>query len=80
MVAIQVIIAKHNINSLLNIIILISYVRQAVTHSESHGDLNRCTPYRRKPDTHDMYASYASSHAPLVRLLWAVPVCGNLSR
>jgi hypothetical protein len=25
---------------------------QAVLISESHGDLNRCTPYRGKPDQH----------------------------
>jgi hypothetical protein len=30
---------------------------------ESHGNLNRCTPCRGKPDQHDMYASHASHHA-----------------
>jgi hypothetical protein len=29
--------------------------------SESHGDLNRCTSCRGKPDQHDMYASHTSS-------------------
>jgi hypothetical protein len=48
--------------------------------SESHGDSNRCTPCRGKPDQHDMYASHASSRTPSVRFLWAVPVRGNLSR
>jgi hypothetical protein len=28
--------------------------------SESHSDLNRCTPYRGKPDQHDTYAFHAS--------------------
>jgi hypothetical protein len=29
--------------------------------SESHGDSNRCTSCRGKPDQHDMYASYGRS-------------------
>jgi hypothetical protein len=29
--------------------------------SESHDNTIRCTPYRRKPDTHDMYASDGQS-------------------
>jgi hypothetical protein len=37
--------------------------------SESHGVLNRCTPYRGKPDQHDMYASHASPRMPSVRFL-----------
>jgi hypothetical protein len=48
--------------------------------SESHGDLHRCTPCREKPDQHDTYASHASPRTPGVRLLRAVPVCGNLLR
>jgi hypothetical protein len=47
---------------------------------ESHGDSNRCTPCRRKPDTHDTYASHASPRMPCVRFLWAVHVRGNLSQ
>jgi hypothetical protein len=45
--------------------------------SESHGDSNRCTPYRGKPDQHDTYAFHASPRTPGVRFLWAVPVRGN---
>jgi hypothetical protein len=47
---------------------------------ESHGDLNRCTPYRGKSDQHNTYASYASPCTPGVRFLQAVPVCDNLSQ
>jgi hypothetical protein len=48
--------------------------------SESHGDLNRCTPCRGKPDQHDTYASHTSPRTSGVRFLRAVPVCGNLPR
>jgi hypothetical protein len=48
--------------------------------SESHDNLNRCTPYGGKPNQHDTYASHASPHTPGVGFLWVVPVCGNLSR
>jgi hypothetical protein len=48
--------------------------------SESHDDLNRCTPYRGKPDQYDTYAFHASPCMPDVRFLWAVPVRDNLSR
>jgi hypothetical protein len=47
--------------------------------SESHGDSNRCTPYRGKPDQHDTYAFHASPRTPGVRFLWAVLVRDNLS-
>jgi hypothetical protein len=47
--------------------------------SESHGDLNRYTPYRGKPDTHDTYAFYVSPLTSHARFLWAVHVHGNLS-
>jgi hypothetical protein len=47
--------------------------------SESRDDSNRYTPYKGKPNTHDMYASHASPRTPLVRFLRAVPVRGNLS-
>jgi hypothetical protein len=47
---------------------------------ESHGDLNRCTPYTGKFDQHDTYASHASPRTPSVRFLRVVPVRGNLSR
>jgi hypothetical protein len=45
---------------------------------ESHGDSNRCTPYRGKLNQHDTYASHASPCTPDVRFLRAVPVRGNL--
>jgi hypothetical protein len=61
---------------------LLSYVKTATNKrlliSKSHGDLNRCTPYRGKPDQYDMYASHASPHTPDVCFLWVVPVRGNL--
>jgi hypothetical protein len=47
--------------------------------SESHGNSNRCTPCRGKPDQHDIYASHTSPRTPGVRFLRAVPVRGNLS-
>jgi hypothetical protein len=47
--------------------------------SESRDDLNRCTPYRGKPDQHDTYASHITPHMPGVHFLWAVPVRDNLS-
>jgi hypothetical protein len=46
--------------------------------SESHGDSNRCTPCRGKPDQHDTYASHTSPRTPGVRFLRVVPVRGNL--
>jgi hypothetical protein len=46
--------------------------------SESHGDSNRCTTCRGKPDQHDTYASHADPRTPNVRFLRAVPVRGNL--
>jgi hypothetical protein len=46
--------------------------------SESHDDLNRCTPCREKPDQHDTYASHASPRTPSVRFLRAVLIHGNL--
>jgi hypothetical protein len=48
--------------------------------SDSHSDLNWCTPCREKPDHHDMYAFHTSPHTPDVCFLWAVPIRGNLSR
>jgi hypothetical protein len=48
--------------------------------SESHDDLNRYTPYRKKPNTHGTYASHASPRTPQVCFLCAIPVCDNLSR
>jgi hypothetical protein len=48
--------------------------------SESHGDLNRCTPCRGKPDQHDTYTFHANPRTPSVRFLRAVPVHGNLLR
>jgi hypothetical protein len=47
--------------------------------SESHGDSNRCTPYRGKHDQHATYASHSSPRTLGVRFLWAVPVRDNLS-
>jgi hypothetical protein len=48
--------------------------------SESRDDLNRCTPYRGKPNQHDTHASHTSPYMPRVCFLRAVPVRGNLSR
>jgi hypothetical protein len=48
--------------------------------SESHGDSNRCTPCRGKPDQYDTYASHASLRMSGVRFLRAFPVRGNLLR
>jgi hypothetical protein len=48
--------------------------------SESHSDLNRCTPCKRKPDQYDTYASHTSLRMSNVHGLRAVPVCGNHSR
>jgi hypothetical protein len=48
--------------------------------SESRDDLNRCTPCREKPDTHDTYTSHANPHMPRVCFLRAVHVRGNLSQ
>jgi hypothetical protein len=47
--------------------------------SESHGDSNRCTPCRGKPNQHATYASHSSPCTPSVRFLRAVPVRDNLS-
>jgi hypothetical protein len=62
---------------------LISYVKTTTNKrlliSESHGKSNRYTPCRGKPDTDDMYASYASPRMPHVRFMWTVHVRGNLS-
>jgi hypothetical protein len=46
--------------------------------SESRGYSNRCTPYKEKPDQHVMYTSHSSPRTPVVRVLWAVPICDNL--
>jgi hypothetical protein len=47
---------------------LISYVKTVMNKrlliSESHDNLNRCTPCRGKPDQHDTYVSYASPRTP----------------
>jgi hypothetical protein len=55
-----------HIHLLLNIITLISYVltitNKQLLISESHGDLNRCTLYMGKPDTHDTYAFHVNPH------------------
>jgi hypothetical protein len=47
--------------------------------SESHGDSNRCTPYRAKPDQHATYTSHSSSRTPGVHFLRAIPIRDNLS-
>jgi hypothetical protein len=47
--------------------------------SESHGDSNRCTPYRGKPDQHATYASHSSPRTSGICFLRAVPVRDNLS-
>jgi hypothetical protein len=46
--------------------------------SESHGDSNRYTPYRRKPNQHDTYDSHVSPRTPGVHFLREVPVRANL--
>jgi hypothetical protein len=46
---------------------------------ENRGDSIRCTPYRGKPDQHDIYTSYSSWHTPDVGFLRTVPVRGNPS-
>jgi hypothetical protein len=48
--------------------------------SESHDDSNRCTPCKGKSDQYDTYAFHTNPRTPGVRFLWAIPVCGNLSR
>jgi hypothetical protein len=53
-------------------------MNKQLLRSESHGDSNRCTPYRGKSDQHDTYASHVSPRTPNIRFLWAVPICGNL--
>jgi hypothetical protein len=57
-----------------SIINLVNFYLMAATNnqlliSESHCDLNRCTPYRGKPDHYDMYASHASPRTLGVRFL-----------
>jgi hypothetical protein len=47
--------------------------------SESHGDSNRCTPCRGKPDQHATYASHSSPRTPDIRFLWVVLIHDNLS-
>jgi hypothetical protein len=79
----QVIIVKKFHNSIMNINPVNYYLMAAMNKwlhiSESRGDSNRCTPYRGKPDQHDMYASHASPRTPGIRFLRAIPVHGNLS-
>jgi hypothetical protein len=62
---------------------LINYVKTATNKrlliSESHSDSNRCTPYRGKPDQHDMHASHANPRMPSVHFIRVIPVRGNLS-
>jgi hypothetical protein len=48
--------------------------------SESHGDSNRYTSCRGKPNQHNTYASHDSPCTPGVRFLRVVPICGNLSQ
>jgi hypothetical protein len=48
--------------------------------SESHGDSNRCTPYRGKLDQHATYASHTGPRMPDVCFLRVVPVRGKLLR
>jgi hypothetical protein len=80
----QVIIVKQFHNSIINITPVNYYLMAAMNKRllifESHGDSNRCTPCREKPNPHDTYASHASPRTPDVRFLWVVHVCGNLSQ
>jgi hypothetical protein len=48
--------------------------------SKSPGDLNWCTPSRRKFDQHNTYTSHASPCMFGVQFQRAIPVCGNLSQ
>jgi hypothetical protein len=63
---------------------LISSVNTATNNwlliSESHGDLNRCTPCRGNPDQHDTYTSYASPGTPGIHFPQAIPIHRNLSQ
>jgi hypothetical protein len=74
----------HKHDSILNInpvnYYLVAATNKRLLISESHGDSNRCTPCRGKPDQHDMYASHVSPRTPSVHFLRAVLVRGNLSR
>jgi hypothetical protein len=47
--------------------------------SKSHGDSNRCTPCREKPDQHDTHASHANLRTSGVHFLRVVPIHGNIS-
>jgi hypothetical protein len=62
---------------------LISYVKTATNKrlliSESHGDSNRCTPCRGKPNQHNTYASHVSACTPDICFLLVVPIRANLS-
>jgi hypothetical protein len=61
------------------IIYVITATNKRLLISESHGDSNRYTPCRGKPNQHATYAFHSSSHMPGVRFLQTVPVCDNLS-
>jgi hypothetical protein len=62
---------------------LISYVltttSQAVTHIWESWWYESMYTMQGKIDTHDTYAFHANPCTPLVRFLWKVLVCGNLS-
>jgi hypothetical protein len=79
----QVIIVKQFHNSIINITLVNYYLMTDINKqlfiSESHDDLNRCTPCRGKPDQHNLYASRASPRTPRVWFLRAVHVYDNLS-
>jgi hypothetical protein len=47
--------------------------------SKSRGNSNRCTPYMRKSDQHNTYASHTSPTTPGICFLRVVPVHSNLS-
>jgi hypothetical protein len=63
---------------------LINYVKTTTNNwlliFESHGDSNRCTPYRGKTDAHDTYASRTNLRTSYIRFLRAAHIRGNLSQ
>jgi hypothetical protein len=80
----QVIILKQFHNSLININSVKYYLMVATNKrlliSESHDNLNGCTPCRGKLDRYDTYTFHTSLCMLGVRFLRAVPVRGNHSR
>jgi hypothetical protein len=68
---------KQKLDSLINYVK--TAMRQAVTHILESRRFESIYTLQGKLDRHDTYASRASPHMPLVRLLRAVPVRAKLS-